>query len=122
MGSHPVNLGARFLLELCALAAGGYWGWARHRGALRVVAAIGVPLVLAVLWGTLAVPDDPSRSGHAPVPVPGILRLALELAVFGFASWALHHAGHTALSLVLAGMVILHYVVSHDRVAWLVRQ
>ena len=122
MGSHPVNLGIRLLLELCALAAAGYWGWVRHRGALRIVAVIGVPLILAVLWGTFAVPDDPSRSGRAPVPVPGLVRLVLELAVFGFAAWALYSAGHPTLSLVLVGVVVIHYAVSYDRVAWLARQ
>ena len=122
MGSHPVTLGIRFVLELCALAAAGYWGWVRHRGALRFVAVIGVPLVFAVLWGTFAVPDDPSRSGRAPVPVPGLVRLALELAVFGFAAWALHDAGHSTLGLVLVGFVVVHYAVSYDRIAWLARR
>jgi hypothetical protein len=122
MGSHPVNLGVRFLLEICALVSAGYWGWVRHRGVLRYVAVIGVPLILVLLWSIFAVPDDPSRSGRAPVPVPGVLRLALELAIFAFASWALHHAGYTAWGLALAGVVVVHYAVSYDRVLWLLKQ
>ena len=122
MGSHPVNLGVRFLLELCALAAVGYWGWSQHRGPLRALMAFGLPLLMAILWATLAVPGDPSRSGRAPVPVPGVVRLLLELAVFAFAAWALHAAGSLVLAIVFAAIVVVHYVVSYDRIAWLVRQ
>jgi hypothetical protein len=122
VGSHPINLMVRFLLELCALAASGYWGWATHKGALRYLLALGLPLLLAILWGTLAVPDDPSRSGRAPVPMPGIVRLVLELAVFAFAAWALYDAGRPALGLILSAVVVAHYIVSYDRIVWLVRR
>ncbi|WP_280456932.1 DUF2568 domain-containing protein, partial [Nocardia carnea] len=30
-----------------------------------------LPVVAAAAWGVFAVPDDPSRSGAAPVAVPG---------------------------------------------------
>ena len=75
-----------------------------------------------MLWGTFAVPGDPSRSGKAPVPVPGILRLVLELALFGFAAWALYDSGSPMLALVLAVLTLIHYALSYDRIAWLVRQ
>jgi hypothetical protein len=122
MGSHPVNLGVRFLLEVCALVAMGHWGWTQYTGALRFVLAVGVPLAAALIWATFAVPDDPSRSGKAPVPVPGIVRLMLELAVFGFAAWALYDAGNALLSVVLIVVAIAHYGLSYDRIAWLLKQ
>lgn len=122
MGSHPVNLAVRFLLEIAALVAIGYWGWSQHDGILRYLLAIGGPILAAVLWGTFAVPDDPSRSGKAPVPVPGILRLALELAIFAFATWALYDAGSSLLALILAVIVVGHYALSYDRIAWLLKQ
>ena len=122
MGSHPVNLMVRFLLELCALAVAGYWGWAVHGGQWRLLLAIGLPLLLAILWGVFAVPDDPSRSGRAPVPVPGVVRLILELAVFAFAAWALYAVGRPVLGLILAAVVVTHYIVSYDRITWLVRK
>ena len=122
MGSHPINLAVRFLLELCALAAAAYWGWAAHQGPWRYLLAFGLPLLLALLWGVFAVPDDPSRSGQAPVPVPGVLRLALELAVFAFAAWALYAVGRPSLGLIMAVVVAAHYALSYDRIAWLVRQ
>jgi hypothetical protein len=122
MGSHPVNLAVRFILEIAALVAIGYWGWTQHDGLVRYLLAIGGPILAAVLWATLAVPGDPSRSGKAPVPVPGILRLALELAIFAFAAWALYDAGNSLLALTLAAIVIVHYALSYDRIAWLLKQ
>ena len=119
MGSHPLNLALRFLLELAALAVAGIFGWTVADGWWRLVAAIDFPLTLAVLWGVFAVPGDPSRSGKAIVPIPGILRLLLELVIFGFAAWALFSMDATRLSLLLGGLTILHYALSWDRVAWL---
>ena len=122
MGSHPVNLAVRFLLEIAALVAIGYWGWTQHDGLFRYLLAIGGPVIAGVLWSTFAVPDDPSRSGRAPVPVPGIIRLALELAIFAFAAWALRDAGNSLLALILVAVVVVHYALSYDRIAWLLRQ
>ena len=122
MGSHPLNLALRFLLEIAALVAIGYWGLSQHAGAWRFIIGLGGPLLAAVLWGTFAVPDDPSRTGKAPVPVPGILRLVLELALFGFAAWALYDAGSPVLALGLAVITVFHYALSYDRIAWLIRQ
>jgi hypothetical protein len=48
-----------------------------------------IPLLAATAWGVFNVKGDPSRSGKAPVPVPGIVRLLLELAFFGSATLAL---------------------------------
>jgi len=122
MGSHPANLMLRFLLELCVLAVGGYWGWSVSRGFTRFLLVWGVPLLLAIVWGTFAVPDDPSRSGRAPIPVPGVLRLLLELANFCFGVWALYSLGHPVPGLILAVLVVVHYLLSYDRITWLVHQ
>ena len=120
MGSHPINLAIRFALELSALLSMGLWGWRSGSGWLRFALASLVPLVAAVLWGTLAVPDDPSRSGAAPIAVPGVVRLALELGIFAFAAWALHDSGFTRASWMLGIIVALHYLASYDRILWLV--
>ena len=121
MSSHPINLAIRFVLELAAWGAVGYWGWTQAEGPLRFV-AVGLPLVAAAIWGTFAVPNDPSRSGQAPVPVPGVVRLGIELTTFGFGTWALYDTGNTTLSLIFATIVVVHYLVSYDRVAWLIKQ
>lgn len=121
MGSHPLNLTLRFLLELAAMGAMGYWGWTQHGGLTRWLWTIGLPVVVAVLWGTFAVPDDPSRSGHAPVPTPGTVRLLLELAVFAIGVLALIASQHVPAGIGLAVIVIFHYLISYDRILWLLR-
>lgn len=122
MGGHPLNLALRFGLELAALGSLGLWGWHAGEGALRPVLAVGLPLAGAVGWGVFAVPDDPSRSGGAPVPVPGVVRLGLELALFAAAVWCLLDLGSGRFAVGLGVVVTLHYVASYDRVGWLVRQ
>lgn len=121
MSQNPINLAVRFLLELAALGALAYWGWTQHTGLLRYLLALGLPLLAAVLWGVFAVPGDRSRSGGAPVPVPGILRLLLELLLFGSAAWCLFDAGQVLLANMFGLIVLIHYFISYDRILWLLR-
>ena len=121
MGSNPINLTFRFFLELTALFSLGYWGWNSTSGWIRYLSVIVYPVIAAAIWGLFAVPGDPSRSGKAPVPVPGFLRLLLELIIFGFACWALYDSGLPNFSLIMGGLVILHYAVSYDRILWLIK-
>jgi len=122
MGSHPINLVIRFLLELSSLLAMGVWGWRQSESWFRFLLALSVPIIAAVVWGTFAVPGDPSRSGAAPIAVPGFLRLAIELAYFSFATWAIYDLGFTGLSRILGIIVVLHYIISYDRIIWLIMQ
>ena len=122
MAYHPLNLALRFLLEMAALVAIGYWGFSQHVGIWRFLLGIGLPVIAAIAWATFAVPGDRSRSGDAPVPVHGAVRLVLELSLFGLAAWALFAAGSPLFGLILAGLVIFHYATSYDRIAWLLRQ
>ena len=122
MGSNPINLAFRFLLELVALFALGWWGWSQGEGPLRYLLVLGIPVLAAVLWGTFAVPDDPSRSGRAPVPVPGVVRLLLELSFFAVAVGALFAVQATTVGWLLGIAVCIHYALSYDRIRWLLRQ
>ena len=121
MAQNPLNLALRFLLQLCILFALGYWGWTRQVGVLRYLLAIGLPLIAAVLWGTFRVPNEPTANPHAPVPIPGWLRLVLELALFSFAVWGLYDAGATLAALIFGAVTVFHYAISYDRIAWLVK-
>ena len=120
MGSHPINLTIRFLLELAALVTMGVWGWRQGEGWLRFGLALGIPIIAATVWGTFAVPNDPSRSGRAPVAVPGVVRLGIELMFFGLAVWMLFDLGYTGVGWILGIIVVLHYGISYDRIVWLV--
>jgi hypothetical protein len=82
---------------------------------------VGIPLAVAIVWGTFAVPDDPSRSGRAPIPVRGVVRLVLELAIFSAATCALSTDART-LGIVFGVCVLVHYALSYDRIGWLLRR
>jgi len=120
MGSHPVNLIVRFLLEISALIAGGLWGWNWGDNVwMHYLLAIGIPVLMASIWGIFAVPEDPSRSGKSPVITPGIIRLMIEFSFFGFACCALYDLNYMPLSYVFGIITIIHYIASYDRVLWL---
>jgi hypothetical protein len=121
MSTHPLNLAFRFILELTALFAMGYWGWTQHQGFSRFLWMIGLPLLFAILWGTFAVPDDPSRSGLAPVVIPGLVRLLLELAIFAIGVWCCFAASQPTWGWVLGIAVLVHYIISYDRIVWLLK-
>lgn len=119
MGSNPINLALRFLLELCAFASASIWGWKFTDGGLRFVLAIGTPVLLAVIWGTFAVPNDPSRSGKTLIVTSGVARLVIEFSFFAFTTWALYDIGLEKIGLIFGIIVILHYLISYDRIFWL---
>ncbi len=122
MGNHPVNLFIRFILEISALLIMGVWGWIQGDGLFRYILAIGMPLIAATIRGVFAVPDDPSRSGKAPIPIPGILRLIIELSFFGFAVWACYDLGLSMLWWIFGLIVVIHYLISYDKIRWLIKQ
>jgi hypothetical protein len=112
-----INLGLRFILELCALGAVVYWGF--HTGDswwVKLGLGILLPVLMAAAWGTFRVPNDP---GPAPVAIPGALRLLLEFGVFAIATFALANAGRPTLAWVFAIVTILNYAMLYPRLVWL---
>ena len=109
-------------MEIAGLVALGWWGWNQADGILRFLPAVGIPVIAAAIWGTFAVPNDPSRSGKARIRVPGIIRLVIELAFFALATWALFALDLSTLGWIYGGAALVHYAISYDRVAWLVRE
>lgn len=113
MSQNPFVLGLHFAIEVAALAAIAYWGWTTQFGLTRWMAAIGLPLLAAVVWGVFRAAGD----GPQPVvAIPGLLRLALELVVLGGAALLLWWAGQPTPAVVLIGLVLLDYALSYDRV------
>ncbi len=96
---HGATLTLAFLLELCALAALGYWGVHTGSGPVTKPAlGIGAPLLAAVLWGLFAAPK-------ATFSVPAA-KVAVEVLVFGAAAPALYATGHRALAVAFAVLVV----------------
>jgi hypothetical protein len=80
-----LNLAAKFLLELAALAAFGLWGASIASGVWAVLLAIGLPVIVALMWGRFAAPRARRR-------LPLRLRAPFELGVFALAALALRGA------------------------------
>jgi hypothetical protein len=103
----PLNLGLRFVLELCMLVALGIWGFSEN-----FVLGIDAPLAAAVVWGLWIAPKATRRLDDP-------IRLALELLLFGAAGAALAVAGHALAAAVFLAAVALSEVLM---LAWRQRE
>ena len=122
ISNHPVNGAIRFLLELGAITTFAVWGFHQAESGTGILLAILMPVSFAVVWGVFAVKDDPSRSGKTVVPTPGIIRLLLELFLFAAATWMLRDLGYLKVWWIFGGITLIHYIISYDRVLWLLKQ
>lgn len=122
MSKHPVNLVLRFILEIAALVVFAVWGWNSFTAPWRILAAIGLPVFFATVWGVFAVKNDPSRSGKTVVSTNGFVRLLLEFLFFGLAALALFDLGFNTTGLAFSVLALLHYGFSYRRLVWLLKQ
>jgi hypothetical protein len=89
-----LNLLVRFLLELCMLAAVGYWGFKTHSTWwFKIFFGIGLPLLIVILWGLYIAP----KATH---PLGGASRLVLELILLGSGAVSLFASGKPGLGWV----------------------
>ncbi len=116
------NLALRFGLEMAAFVGIGMVSSGIGSGWVRWAAVVLIVLAAVSAWGIFNVLDDPSRSGRAPVEVPGWIRLVLELAILGGAAVALLMTGRLSFGWSLGGLVLVHYLFSWSRVRWLLEQ
>jgi hypothetical protein len=95
-----LNAALRFLLEITALIVFGYWGF--QYGTTTVVKyglGVGIPLVVAVIWGLFGSPK-------APDPVGEPWKIVFLLLIFGAATLALVAVGQHRLVLVFGGIAL----------------
>ena len=96
------NLTLAFLLELCMLAALGYWGFSSGSGWItRIGLGLGAPVLCAVVWGTFL---SPRAAVHVPEPI----HVLLEVVVFGAAVAALAAAGLLGLAWAFGIITVLN--------------
>ncbi|RPI90983.1 MAG: DUF2568 domain-containing protein [Chloroflexi bacterium] len=93
-----LNLLVRFLLELCMLAAVGYWGFGNGSGwTMKVILGIGLPILVAALW-------------WLAWRLSGLPRLMLELALLGSGAVALFASNRPELGWVYTVIVIVNKI------------
>ncbi|WP_427887423.1 YrdB family protein [Kribbella sp. GL6] len=99
------NLLLAFLVEILALGVFARWGWVTGgTTATRILLAVGLPVVAAVLWGLFAAPT--ANRGQIP-------RWIVKILVFALTGAALWSLGHPLLALafllvVAANLAIIH--------------
>jgi hypothetical protein len=99
-----LNVAIRFLLELCVLAAVGYWGFKTGSGwLLKILLGIGAPLLIAVIWGMFGAPK-------ANMQLQGFMLIALEVVVFGSGVAALFATKNYSLAWSFAVIVIINRI------------
>ena len=122
MSKNPVNLVIRFILEVGAVLSFGIWGFRLSAIWTQYLFVILLPLMFALIWGVFAVKNDPSRSGKTVVSTSGLIRLIIELGLFGAATWMMFDLDFVILGWIYGAVVLLHYVISFDRIGWLLKQ
>ena len=98
------NLLAAFLAELVALGIFAWWGWSIDGTTLvRLLLAIGLPAVTAVVWGLFAAPT-------AQHTTP-LVRTVVKVLVFGLAGVALWSLGHAVSAVVFVVLVAANLLI-----------
>jgi hypothetical protein len=94
-GFKSLNLTLAFVLELSMLAAFVYWGFHLPTNIFfQIIAGVGIPMVVTILWGVWLAPNADLRLGL-------IWLVGLKTALFGLASLALISVGQSSLGVAL---------------------
>jgi len=97
-----INLAAAFILELCALASLGYWGFnASDNALLRTFLGVGAPLGMAVLWGIFFAPKSSRRLKETALTIA-------KLIIFALASIALAASGQVTMAAILMAATVVN--------------
>lgn len=116
----PLQQAIRFSLEIAALVAFGIAGWnASGNRAVASLLAILLPALGAAIWVVFRTPGDTSAGKPAVVPVPGTVRLLLELLFFGLATAAFWMLTTRAVAETFLTVLALHNFLTWERSRWL---
>jgi hypothetical protein len=114
----------RYILEILAILCLSTWASTRQSWFGAILAIF---LVLSFLR-IFNVKDDPATIDRPCVVVPGIIRIVLELAIHCLACFCLwdlldnRFGLPTSVVFVYAGVIVLYYIASMERVKWVLRQ
>lgn len=97
-----INLALRFVLEIFALGAVGYWGFKIGKdGVLKWLMAFGFPVLLAVIWGVFGSPK-------AVIKLSSPLHFIVEVLTFGLPALALYFIGKQQVAIFYIILVIVN--------------
>ncbi|WP_433012619.1 YrdB family protein [Kribbella sp. CA-294648] len=99
------NLLVAFAMELAGYAAFAWWGWeAGSSTALRLVLAVGLPLIAAVVWRLFAAHAN-AKYGNP------VVKAIVKVAFFGLAGLAVWTLGHPVLAVVFVLVVAANLLI-----------
>lgn len=99
-----LNIGLRFLLEICILVILGYWGFQTGGNTLmKFLLGLGAPILFAMIWSTFLAPKSPRRLDE-----PWLF--LLELIIFALTCWALYSTGKVDLTVAFGGIYVLNKI------------
>lgn len=119
---NQANLLLRFILEIAALISIGVFAWISFDGYFKYVLTLVLPIAVMIVWSVFAVPQDPSRSGQTVIAVNGVTRLVIEILIFAMAVVALYFSHLKPVGIIFLCLIILHYIISAERIKWLLNQ
>ncbi len=99
------NLTLRFVLEVCAIFAVGYWGWHSHSGLWRWLLVIAAPAAWIALWALFGSPK-------ARINLSAPAHLGFEIVMAGVAAVALYAAGRHELAIGFAVVCVVNRLLS----------
>ena len=101
------NDALRFLVEIAALLAVGYWAFHNHSSwAAKLILGIGGPLLIAAAWAIWMAPRSPRRAAEGMCAV-------IEVVIFGLSTAALAASTGAALAVVFAAIAAANAVLDH---------
>ncbi|MBA9029089.1 YrdB family protein [Peribacillus huizhouensis] len=99
-----INLGQRFILEICALVVYGYWGFKiGNSGFIKGLLCIIIPVGIAVIWGGFGSPK-------ASIQLSEPLHLVLEVIIFLVPVGLLFSLNEIKLAMVYGIIVIINRI------------
>ena len=105
-----INLGVRFLLEMCMLASVSYWGFKTHSNwPMKILLGVGLPILIAVIWGWLMAPKSIHRLSGIPFTI-------MDFILLGSGAVALYASGQVTLAWVYAVLLVVSEIL---RLVWI---
>eukprot|EP00980_Cylindrotheca_fusiformis_P020577 scaffold7641_cov115-Cylindrotheca_fusiformis.AAC.23 len=114
----------RYTVEILAVLFLSLWASTRQNWSVMMCAVF---LILAC-WRVFNVDDDPATMDRPCLVVPGMVRIVMELVIQALACYCLwdlleNHFEFPAFgAFIFAAAVVLYYIVTMERVKWVLRQ
>lgn len=108
-----------FLLELAMWGSFFWIGWKLGDGITRwlFAAVLGVGAIL--IWAFFRSPEISPNGSRGIIPIPGPVRLVIEIGLFFLAGIGLWHTGYRWAAETLWTFAALIYILSWSRIRWL---